>query len=102
MIFPKVTTSRRVFIDWIIQVTETKNIPEERTEEWVQHVKKAMSDAHYFYGMIFVEEMSPHLLFHEFFHHVSQLIRNVVHTNICIIDYIIDTIEVKTQRWDSD
>ena len=74
-LFPKVTTSRKEFIDHIIKVCEASSINDHKQEKWLEEVKSCVSVAHYFSNMIFVETLSPYLLLHEVSHHITNILR---------------------------
>lgn len=74
-LFPRVTTSREEFIEHIILTCEARDINEEKKLEWVKKVRRRVSVATYFWGMIFTEKASFRLLSHELSHHIIEHIR---------------------------
>lgn len=94
--FPKVTTSKKVFIRHIVKICKAYNIEDEMKKEWVKKVSGcACADAHYFPNMIYLHHLSPYLILHEFLHHVILKLRVLTLLKFWFIaDDLIDTIDI--------
>jgi len=95
MIFPKVTLSREEFIEWIIYVCEAYDIKNEKKERWVKKVRMCIDEAHYFYGMIFIERISFYLILHELIHHFANDLRGYTLLKFWYnLDLLVDIIDI--------
>lgn len=93
-LIPKVTTSRKELIAYIMKVCEVYSLPE-KEEEWTQHIKEQMLDGHYFEGMIFIARISPYLIWHELIHHISRILRGLTKSRKwLILDDLVDYLDI--------
>lgn len=97
---PRVTTSRKDLINYIKEIYEWYNIYgwvyEDEAKEWIRRVQEDMVDAHYFEGLIFIDRLSPYLIFHELVHHISRILKMLTHTKIWyrLLDTTIDELDI--------
>lgn len=94
-LIPRITTSRKKFIGYIIDVCECHDVLEEKKNEWVERITKELYIAHYFEGMIFVSHVNPYLLHHELIHHISRVLKYLTQSKKWVkLDYLNDDLDI--------
>ena len=92
---PRVTTSRKEFIEYIKLICEDAYVDKEKKTEWVKRVVSELNEAHYFVGLIFVERVNFYLIFHELVHHVARLLKALTQSKFWYsLDYLIDELDI--------
>lgn len=72
-IFPKVTTSKKDFIDYISKICGA-DIENEKDEEWFRKIDRL--DGFYFSGgVMLISKLVPCVILHELIHHFSAFMR---------------------------
>ena len=98
MIFPKVTTSPKEFIEHVLYICEAYDIEKEREEKWVKHIEDSVkrgSEALYFYDMVYVKRLSPYLFAHEIIHHISKFLRESTQSySWLLLDVLVDVLDI--------
>ena len=95
---PKVTTSRKDFINYIFDICEKYNekINIKKLEAGIKWIESGGCYGHYFCGMIFIERVSFRIIHHELMHHIAFKLRAFTHSNLWYwIDMLTDTLTVK-------
>lgn len=94
-LFPLVTLSRKIFLQYIIEVCRDVDMDIEQEKKWIEYIEKEISRGHYFEGMIFMESRSLYIFTHELIHHVARLLREYTKSKMFyIIDYLIDEFDI--------
>lgn len=93
ILFPVVTTSRDYFAHHIHHFCLDCDIGEEREEKWLKRLEDKIGN--YLAGTIFVEQLSPSLLFHELMHHIFAILQGYTQSKLWNrLDYLIDELDV--------
>lgn len=94
-LFPLVTLSREVFLQYILKVCRDAKLAKGRELTWIEQVKEKMSRGHYFEGMIYMESRSLYVFLHELIHHIAWILRGYAQSKrLYIIDSLIDEFDI--------
>jgi len=77
-ILPKVTTSVKEFAEWVSYICERNkhHFSDEKIKAWKKASRgEGHGNAHYFYNVIYIDEVSFYLIFHEYIHHLANWLR---------------------------
>ena len=90
--FPIVTTCRHRFIHRMYLFCADCGISEKKKKKWMERLENDFGC--YLAGTIFVERLSPYLLFHELIHHILTLLRGYTQSKIWHnLDYLVDGLD---------
>lgn len=93
ILFPVVTTSGCYFAAHIYHFCLDCDIDDGRREKWMKRLED--DSGCYLAGTIFVEQLSPYLLFHELIHHISAFLQGYTQSKIWYnLDYLIDELDI--------
>jgi len=89
-LFPVVTLSRKVFLQYIMKVCRDTKISYSQERKIIEEFRKG-SHGNYFEGMIFLESRSLYVFLHELIHHTARLLRGRTRFLIFYgMDYFVD------------
>lgn len=93
MLFPKVTRSKKEFVRHIVETCEAWEVSNAQKEAWIKKIEECLClEAHYFCDMIYLHRFSPHLILHEFIHHIAKELRSK--TNSSFFFFLDDFIDI--------